>query len=425
MSEDCLYLNIWTPAQNTTARLPVMVWVHGGGFFLGSGNQFDGEAFARRGIVVVTLNYRLGGLGFLAHPTLSRESRHGVSGNYGLLDQVEALRWVQMNIAHFGGDPHKVTFGGQSAGAMSAALLMISPQANGLFQQAIAESLPEVLGPFLHLRERRYGYTSNEELGEKAVPDVAALRAALSEQVVGQLRTRSFFGTGTYYQPVVDGWVVPRDPSELLGTARQQKTPLLMGVNADEGNFYAPFGAPRTLAEYRAWLEREFPSFVDRILSRYPARSDSEVTQVAVRVLGDFTQEAPAVLTARAASRETTVYMYRFSRVSPLNQKRWHGAAHTAEIPYVFGQILVKPGEWDEQDETLSKTMPGAWIQFVKTGNPNGDGLPAWPVYRTPRYEQIDFGDAIAVNAHVTDAQVSFWSQIFDEMRVADRGSTR
>jgi para-nitrobenzyl esterase len=421
-SEDCLTLNIWTPARAPGDRLPVFVWAHGGGGVFGAGADpsWDGEALARRGVVVVTLNYRLGALGLLAHPTLSRESRKGVSGNYALLDLIEALRWVRSNIARFGGDPEHVTFGGQSQGALSAGLLMMSPLAHGLFQRAILESLPRLMGPFPYLKESRYGYPSQEQAAARLVPDLRVLRDAPAASLVAQLPTRSYFGTGLSHQPVVDGWVIPADPRERLGTPAQLKIPVLIGLTADEESFFGRFGPPKTVAAYREWLGREFPAFADRIFARYPAATDAEAASAAQRAFADSVLKAPTFLTARALARVNTTYLYLFSRVSPLTRRQSGGAAHTAETPYVFDHITVKPGDWEERDVAISRAMSDAWVQFIKTGNPNGNGLTRWPAYAPSSEELLEFGDELSIKSHVDADDVAFWSELFERMYKAD-----
>ena len=266
-SEDCLSLNVWTPAKSAGERLPVMVWIHGGGFVIGSGAlpQYDGEQLARRGVVLVTLNYRLGPLGFFAHPALSRESSHRVSGNYGLLDQIAALRWVHANIAAFGGDPGNVTVFGQSGGAWSTCVLIVSPLARGLLHRAIAESAPRVVGPKLRLRQSYYGSPSAESEGEAAAADVAALRAMSAGQVLEALPTAPTLSAGIHYFPIVDGYVLPDESGQSHG----HQPP-------------GPCAAPHRLQRRRGALFRERRAHAcgglsrirSRQVSRFGGRSD-------------------------------------------------------------------------------------------------------------------------------------------------------
>ena len=422
-SEDCLTLNVWTAAKSTGDRLPIMVWIHGGGFNFGSvtGPRVDGTHLARRGVVVVTFNYRQGALGFLAHPGLSRESEHRVSGNYGLLDQIAALHWVRANIAAFGGNPDNVTLFGSSAGASSQIFLMVSPLARGLFHHAIAQSLgSSAAGPKPRLRVPSYGFAAAEEQGLSLAPDIAALRALSADELLARLPSRSETSawTGLTYVPLVDGHVVPDDPAVLMGTNKQLKVPLLIGHNADEGLFYTR-DLPKTLENYRAFVRARFPAeLVDPVLARYPASTDADVAVVAPVLETESRYGAPTVITARAASKVSDVYMYRFSRVAPSSRAAWGGAAHTSEVAYVFDNTSGDASQFDEIDRTVSGAMAAAWVRFAKTGNPNGGGLPQWPPYRSPDYRLLDFGDAVAVGSNARSPQIEFFQRAFETMRM-------
>jgi para-nitrobenzyl esterase len=305
--EDCLTLNVWTPAKSGRERLPVMVWIHGGGFTIGSGAspRSSGETLAGQGAVVVTFNYRLGALGFLAHPGLSRESDQRISGNYGLLDQIAALRWVHENIGAFGGDPSNVTVFGQSAGAASGAgMLMVSPLARGLFHRVIAQSAGTIgtVGPKPRLRDAYYGLPAAEAKNQSMAPDLDKLRAMTADEVLAALPNAPTFSTGWHFGPVIDGYVLPDDPGVLLGTSRQAKVPLLIGYNADEAFFYRR-EAFQTVVEYRDFVRRLFPAeFVDAVLMRYPAAADAQAANAVLHMFTDFRFVTPTTLTARAAS---------------------------------------------------------------------------------------------------------------------------
>ena len=420
-SEDCLTLSVWTPAKSSSRKRPVMVWLHGGGFTVGTGSvpQTDGAALARRGVVVVTLNYRLGPLGFLAHPALSRESERGVSGNYGLLDQIAALRWVRANIAAFGGDPSNVTLVGQSAGATSIGVLLVSPPAQGLFRHAIIESIGgSFAGPKRRLRDPYYGLSSAESDGASRVPDIAAFRAMSADEVLARLPSAPTIVPGPHYYPIIDGYILPDDPENLIGTDRQAKVPVLIGHNADEALFWAS-GAPKTVPAYydyiRAWLPRE-P--VGSVLQRYPAATDAEAAAAALRLTSDFRVAAPTALVARKLARVTDVHAYRLSRVSPFSRANWGGAAHTTEIPYVFGNV-ADPSQYEDADRTLSDAMAGAWVQFARTGDPNGPGLPRWPRYKPRDYRLLDYGDVTTVGSDADDPSIEFIAQVYATMRAA------
>jgi len=422
MSEDCLTLNVWTPAKSGSERLAVMVWIHGGGFTIGDVTtpRFDGEMLAGRGVVVVTFNYRLGPLGFLAHPALSRESPQRVSGNYGLLDQIAALRWVRDNITAFGGNPSNVTVFGQSAGASSGAgVLMVSPLARGLFHRVIAQSTGTTgtVGPKPRLHEPYYGLRAAEAEGELMAPDIAKLRAMSADAVLAQLPISPTFSTGWHFSPVVDGYVLPDDPGVLLGTSNQAKVPLLIGHNADEANFYRR-EAHQTIAAYRDFVGKLFPPpFADSVLSRYPAPEDANVPVAVLRMFSDYRFVTPTVLAARAASKTTAVYMYRFSRVSPLSQSLGGGAAHGVEVPYVWDHITTDASQYEEVDRTLSRAIAGAWVQFAKTGNPNGASLPQWPAYTAPEYRLLEYGNEITIRSNADSPNIDFFQRVFETMR--------
>lgn len=421
-SEDCLTLNLWTPAKSAGERLPVMVWIHGGGFTIGDVTvpRYDGEMLVGRGVVVVTFNYRLGPLGFLAHPALSRESPQRVSGNYGLLDQIAALRWVRDNIAAFGGDPSNVTVFGQSAGASSGAgVLMVSPLARGLFHRVIAQSAGTTgtVGPKPRLRDSYFGLRAAEAEGEAMAPDITKLRAMSADEVLAKLPISPTFSTGWHFSPVVDGYVLPDDPGVLLGTSRQAKVPLLIGYNADEANFYRN-EAQQTIAAYRDFVGKLFPAdVVDSVLTRYPAATDSQVAGAVLRMFTDFRFITPTVLTGRAASKVTDVYMYRFSRVSRLSRSLGGGAAHGTEIPYVWDHITADESQYEEIDRTVSRAMAGAWVQFAKTGNPNAPSLPQWPAYTAPDYRLLEYGNEIAISSNADSPNADLFQQIFETMR--------
>ena len=418
-SEDCLSLNVWTPAKSSDDRLPVMVWIHGGGFVAGSVTlpRLDGTNLARRGVVVVSINYRLGALGFLAHPMLSRESEHGVSGNYGLLDQIAALRWIHSNIAAFGGNPQNVTLFGSSAGASSQGFLMVSPLARGLFHRAITQSLGStVAGPKPRLRVPYYGFPAAETYGLSMGKDIAALRAMSADEVLARLSNQHPETLGLTYVPIVDGYVVPDDPSVLMGTNQQSKVPLLIGHNADEGLFWAS-DLPKTLSDYRKFVRARFPAeLIDQVLARYPAATDAQVSMAAPLLDGESRIVAPTVLTARAVSKVSEVYMYRFSRVAPSSRAAWGGAAHTSEVAYVFANTNGET-QFEEIDRTVSRAMADAWVQFAKTGNPNSAALPQWPAYRAPGYRLLDFGDQVTVRSNADSPHVDFFRRAFETMR--------
>jgi para-nitrobenzyl esterase len=357
ISEDCLFLNVWTAAPRANAKLPVMFWIYGGGFNEGSGQVavYDGTALAKKGVIVVSVNYRVGPLGFFVHPELSQESEHHVSGNYGILDQIAALQWVHRNIAAFGGDPDRVTIFGQSAGALSVATLMKSPLAKGLFARAIAES-----GPGL-LRANALGATTTLADREAAGAKYADARGASTLAQLRALPAASFFGSpGAAGRggvapppngPFKDGWVVPQtDPAD--------QVPLMVGFVADDIGIGGANSTPDQKADARA-------------------RARGNVDQFAAEQM--------------KASR--TVYTYYFDRVIPWPAHPEFGAFHTSEVPYVFNTILKIDRPWTAVDRTVADQVSSYWSNFAKTGNPNGPGLPAWPAYDPSAHVTMQLGE--------------------------------
>jgi para-nitrobenzyl esterase len=404
-SEDCLSLNIWTPAfaeasagkpaRSADERLPVMVWIHGGGFQAGAGAEprHDGDAFARKGVVLVTFNYRLGVFGFLAHPELTKESGRNASGNYGLLDQIAALRWVQDNIAAFGGDPGNVTIFGESAGSFAVSALMASPLARGLFHKAIGESgafFPRGAGPLalasLPATEER-GVTFAEGLG---VPSLSALRALPGDAVLAAaLKTQPWFA------PNLDGYVLPEAVDDVFAAAKQTRVPLLAGWNADEVRSGVVLGKVKPTAQSFAEDQRKrFGDQADALLKVYPASTDAEALESAAALASDLFigYSTWKWLEAHAQTGQAPVYRYSFDRKIPVAPdatingvratSRDIGARHAGEIEYVFGALdSLKNVPWEPSDRKLSDAMTTYWASFARTGDPNGAGLPKWPRY--------------------------------------------
>ncbi|HYL38925.1 MAG TPA: carboxylesterase family protein, partial [Bryobacteraceae bacterium] len=415
-SEDCLGLNVWTPAHSASDRLPVMVWIHGGGFQIGATSQsvYDGEPLAAQGVVLVSINYRLGVFGFLAHPALDQESPQGVSGNYGLLDMVAALQWVKRNISAFGGDPGNVTIFGESAGGTAVCLLMAMPQAEGLFQKVISESAAWMFGPISHLTESWYGRVPMTKFGEKLGADIAALRSkstaeimkALGPPIVGDQAA----DRGEAYMPVVDGWAIPNDPARLFSTGKFHHVALIAGTNADEGTLLG--GPPvRNLAQFRKWASSKVGQRADALLALYPAATDAEAHAAAAHASGDlvFLYGTRSVL--RAASKmNPNAFQYQFTRLNGVGRRIQWGAFHASEIGYVFetlpdsvfgtgpmlfGDFSVDADTYNGEDTKLSTAMSGAWVAFAKTGSPNGPGLAHWPAFAADKESYLEFGDRI------------------------------
>jgi para-nitrobenzyl esterase len=393
--EACLYLNVWTPELTGKAKLPVFVWVHGGGNVEGSGEWPPlGATLAREGIVVVSLNYRLGAFGFFAYPALSAESQHHVSGNYGHLDQVAALRWVQRNIAHFGGDPTQVTIGGQSSGALDICNLMASPIAAGLFQRGILQSgvCVDSIYPTLHSAETN-GALLGKDLGVSSGPHaLAELRAIPAEHI---LETAAA-DPQVDLEPDVDGWFFPQQPATTFVLGRQAKVAVLVGSNEDEVSIFASpiVGGksyrPKTVAAYKQWLQHEFGSDAGKVFAAYPASTDSEVPNVFGTMFSDFDFGFGARLLASDTARiGQSAFLYHFTYVGA-GPFAALGAFHSEENMFLSKKYWTT---WVSRpyDKILSDAIIGYWVQFVKTGNPNGDHLPMWPAYgpQTDRCQEL------------------------------------
>lgn len=391
-SEDCLYLNVWTPARSTEEKLPVMVWIHGGAFVLGAGSQplYDGRKLASKGVVVVTFNYRLGPLGFMAHPLLSEESPHGVSGNYGLLDMIQALKWVQRNIAAFGGDPGNVTVFGQSAGGASVCCLMASPLAEGLFHRAIVESggffpvgfLTTKGGETLQEAEN-YGKTISSELGCEGKPDeLAALREKDAREVVDAFqKVEATLPGALSIGPIVDGYVLPDHPYRIFAAGKQNKVPLLIGTVADEGTMFVAGQEGMTAQQYQDLLRTIFGEHSDEAYALYPVAPGEKPVTAYARLFTGLGFAAPSRHAAECMARDgMPVYVYKFSYVSTADPTRAAmGAYHGSEIAFVFGSSLLDFA--GSEVKALSGSIMSYWINFATTGDPNGGALPEWPAF--------------------------------------------
>ena len=391
-SEDCLFLNVWAPAE-AAGPLPVMVWIHGGGYRLGSGSGSDGAPLASRGVVLVTINYRLNVFGFLAHPALSAESAHGASGNYGLLDMVAALEWVRDNAAAFGGDPERVTIFGESAGGGAVMALMIAPQAEGLFHRAIAQST-YVHGWDRPLDAPARGWEPAEALGERVgaalgasgagAEALAAMRAADTQEVLEAAGAGALFlWSGTLWAPNVDGWVIPDDPLAMYAAARQHRVPLIAGLTANEGSLFRPRYDIADAEGFEDYVRNDFAAVAPEALALYDPRGADGFAASLDGLVHDMFFAGPARLQLRAnAAAGAPVWFYRFAQVPPTPLGERFGAHHAAELAYVFGTLDGSPDTpWTEADRTVSEAMMGYWTRFAAAGDPNRDGLPAWPAY--------------------------------------------
>jgi para-nitrobenzyl esterase len=389
-SEDCLYLNIWAPGNAN--KLPVIVWIHGGGYYGGTAAQprYDGANLAKRGAIIVTVNYRLGIWGFFAHPELTAESPDRVSGNQGILDQIAALRWVKNNIAAFGGDADRVTIMGESAGAGSVAILIASPLAKGLFQRAIAESGSDIF-------DSQYDRKGAEAKG-------AALTKAVGAQDLADLRGMSveaLHKAAWSPRAIIDGYVLREDLPTAYRHHRQNDVPLLAGWNAEEGTDLAPeiLGTGDfTAASHRELLGRMLgyaPS--DSLLATYPATTNAQAWSSINQFTSDWWGWRTwywSGLQAKYGRSKPYVYFFAHRPAEPLTPCGYGcGAGHGAELPYVFDNIDQDRRPWSKADRQLSTRLADTWVNFARSGNPNGKGLPAWPVFDGSPASILRIGD--------------------------------
>ena len=405
VSEDCLYLNVWTPAKAGQKGLPVLVYFYGGGFVAGDGSEprYDGESMARRGIVAVTVNYRLGVFGFLAHPELSKESPNQASGNYGFLDQSAALRWVRQNIAVFGGDPKQVTIAGESAGSMSVSAQMVSPLSKSLFARAIGESgsmLNTSFGPLPLADAEKNGVTFAASLGATSL---AGLRALPAQQL---LEATDKPGTPRF-APTLDNYFFVKKPAATFAAGEQAHVPLLVGWNSQEMSYPSVLGSEKpTVENYTKALQKLYGDQAAEAQKHYPATTDAQVEQAATDLAGDrfIAYSTWKWADAHLQTGGQPVYRYLYARPRPAMTPEMgnataglaggvvkqsanapkappvKGAVHSAEIEYALGNLGTnKVYAWTPDDYKVSATLQSYFANFIKTGNPNGAGLPTWP----------------------------------------------
>lgn len=416
-SEDCLYLNVWTSARPSDKR-PVMVWIHGGALTRGSGatRTYDGTAFAKKGVVLVTVNYRLGPLGYLAHPELTAESPNHSSGNYGVLDQIAALKWVQKNIAAFGGDPRRVTIFGESAGSWSVNILVATPLARGLFHRAIGESGGQ-FGPGMYLREDRNKIASAEKIGAAfakaaGADSLRAMRALPVEKIIDVFNNDTE-GKKFRTAPNVDGWVLPDEIRNIFAQGKQNDVPVIVGSNANEMTTLTNPGTwPKSMEEYRKRAEPLYGEAMKDFEVFYPVKSDAEVPAAYLNSLRDVTFTLPMRTWARmTATGRSKAWLYFFSHVPPNPNSKKLGAYHASEIAYVFNNLNPQNPLLQDVDRKLAETMSSYWVNFATTGNPNGAGLPKWSNYDRAAEAYMDFGDPVQVRNHLLKAQLDFMEQ--------------
>jgi len=418
-SEDCLYLNVWTPAKSASAKLPVMVWIHGGAFQVGYGGSkfIDGSGLAAQGVVLVTINYRVNIFGFFAHPALSQESEHHVSGNYGTLDQIAALRWVQKNIAAFGGDPQNVTLFGQSAGAASVCDVMASPLAKGLFVRAIGESMG-CFGGMPKLADA-------EQAGAKVAAAVSAnsiadLRAKPAEEL---LKVKGALG----FRPVVDGYVWPKDAAAIFRDGEQNRVPVIVGSNSDEGTVLGV--PPESAADFVAMAKRQYKDQADAFLKLFPADTNAEALHSFYALQRDTMAFQERMWARDVARSGQAAYRYYFSHVAAIPDGTYSeqarnplGAFHTAEIVYVFRNLDTRPWNFSDADRKISQIMSAYWVNFAKKSNPNGAGLPKWPVATATNEALLEFGASgtPSVRQGLDTSQLDFFEALEAKRLAAD-----
>ena len=419
VSEDCLYLNIWTPAKMLDEYLPVFVWIYGGGYINGSASMplYWGDQLARKGVVVVTIAYRVGPLGFLAHPELTRESPHQSSGNYGLMDQIAALEWIQRNIASFGGDPKNVTIAGQSSGAISVSILMASPLAKGLFQRAIGESgglfEPLQLAPkYLLANAERDGTKYAVSLGATSLQQLRLLPAA-----------RLTGNAGGIVHPVIEPYALPVSPYEAFAAGSQNDVPLLIGSNAEEARSLTDVTHVKA-ATFDSDLERSFGQLPAALIAAYPHATDEEAKQARLGLERDlrFGWDMWAWARLQAGTGRNNVYYYSFRQQPPFPAgsvyEAW-GASHFAELWYVFDHLDQEPWHWTPSDRKVAEEISSYWVNFARSGDPNGPTLPSWPAFTNTDSKVLYLGDPVTVGGVANLGSLKVFDAVYTSVRGA------
>jgi para-nitrobenzyl esterase len=413
ISEDCLYLNIWTPAKSTVEKLPVFFWMYGGGNVEGSAAVpvYDGESLAKKGLVVVTINYRLGVLGFLTHPELTKET--DTSGNYGVLDQVAALKWVRANIAAFGGDPSRVTIAGQSAGAGDAHILVASPLAKGLFARAIEESGSNIA---LHVRtlveQEKDGVYFAEAKGGHSL---AELRALSPKDLMTPVAPAGG-GPPLRFGPVVDGHLLPASPNEIFAQGKQNDVPELTGCTKDDLGGGVPH--PDTTVEaFEKMANQRYGSMSSAFLKLYPATSSAQAGQSQNDGARDQLRTSMYLwVLNRAKTAKTKAYTYYWDHTLPGPDADKYGAFHTSEVPYVFNSLAKSNRPFTDADRHIAEMMSSYWANFAATGNPNGKGLPHWPSVSEKPGMTMEVGDTnTPIKVAGDKAKEEFFTEFFSQ----------
>lgn len=402
VSEDCLYLNIWSGAKSNSERRPVIVYIHGGSFVFGSGSMdlYNGENMAKKGVVFVNINYRLGIFGFMSNPELTKESEYNASGNYGILDQIAALKWVKNNIAEFGGNPDNVTIAGESAGSGSVNILMASPLAKGLFHRAIGES-----GAFFSMESKESGGNPSPTLAE-AEQNGVEFQKSLKKASLEDMRKMSAkdllkASKNETIVPNIDGYVLPDTVYNIFEEGKQNDVPIIVGSNSDEGSLltlpWPAYGAVDA-AEFKIIAEKRYGDMTNDLLKLYPADTDSQAVKAQVEIPRDqlFTWQMNTWAKLQSKTGKSKAYYYYFNRVQPGPRRFMElGAYHSAEIAYAYNNLDKMNLPYTEVDRNLSDVMSSYWVNFAATGDPNGETLPTWSEYTEESDQAMELGDNI------------------------------
>jgi para-nitrobenzyl esterase len=423
VSEDCLYLNVWGPTSRADKRLPVIVWIHGGGYTNGSAAMplYWGDRLAQKDVIVVTIAYRLGPLGFLAHPELTAESKHRSSGNYGLMDQIAALKWVQRNIAAFGGDPKRVTVAGQSSGSISVSILMASPLAKGLFQRAIGESgglfEPLQLAPkFLLANAEKDGEKFATSLGAKSIKELRALPAS-----------RLTSNESGITHPVIEPYLLPQSPYDVFVAGQQNDVPLLLGSNAAEARAMIDVSGV-TASTFESGITQSFGPLPPALMAAYPHTTDEEARTARLDFERDlrFGWDMWAWARLQSKTGHSAVYYYSFQQKAPFPKDSVYagwGASHFADLWYVFDHLDQYPWAWTSADRNLAAEISAYWSNFAKSGDPSGAGVPQWPAFEKTQGKVQVLSDPITTDGVLGVEQLRVFDSVYSQVRGTPFGS--
>jgi para-nitrobenzyl esterase len=407
-SEDCLYLNVWVPPDFKGKKLPVYFYIHGGGFNQGSGAiaVYDGDNLARKGIVVVTINYRLGPLGFLAHPELTAESPNHASGNYGVMDAIAALHWVEDNIAAFGGDPQKVTIGGQSAGSAVVHNLAVSPLAKGLFRGAEAASgtgLGDYMKTLAEAEQDAVAFVSSK--GAHSLAELRKLPA--NTFIIGPKE-------GVPFSPIVDGWVLPDGQTELIAQGKANDVAFLTGMNADEGSAFGAYGKVPA-QEWHEQVQKRYGNLAEKFEALYPAPDDKAAGEVQKISARDRGQVSMYLWLSRASKNlSAPIYTYYFNHAMPWPAHPEYGAFHSSELPYAFANLDKMQRPFTDVDRKVEAQTSGYLVNFIRTGDPNGAGLPEWKAFSAGDPATLEFADPSRMRPLMSNEKLAFWTEYFN-----------